>query len=154
MPLIKAAILHEGFALLDVISPCVTFNDHEGSTKSYLHTREFEQTAVYADFVPIRDEITANIDTNITPVTLHDGSQIHLRTVDPDYDPSDRGSVVSYIRQHQDKGQIVTGLLFVDEAVPDMLTLNGTTKTPLVDLSFDVLNPGAAALSDLQKRWR
>ena len=154
VPLIKAAILHRGFALLDVISPCVTFNDHEGSTKSYLHTREFEQTAVYADFVPLRDEITASVDTHVTPVTLHDGSQIHLRTVDPDYDPFDRDSVVAYLREHQTKGQIVTGLLFVDETAPDMLTLSSTTQTPLVDLSFDTLNPGAAALKTLQKQWR
>ena len=154
VPLIKAGIMHRGFALLDVISPCVTFNDHDGSTKSYLHTREFEQTAVYADFVPIRDEITASVDPHVTSVTLHDGSQIHLRTVDPDYDPFDRDSVVSYIHEHQNKGQIVTGLLFVDETAPDMLTLSGTTETPLVDLSFDTLNPGAAALKTLQKQWR
>ena len=69
-------------------------------------------------------------------------------------DPFDRNSVVAYLREHQNKGQIVTGLLFVDETAPDMLTLSSTTQTPLVDLSFDTLNPGAAALKTLQKQWR
>lgn len=154
VPLIKAAIKHRGFAMLDIISPCVTFNDHEGSTKSYLHMREYEQATVYADFVPLREEITATLDEHVTPVTLHDGSQIYLRKVDNKYDATDRGSATAYIREHQKNGEIVTGLLFVDVNEPDMLELSATSDTPLVNLAFDTLNPGAAKLKDLQKRWR
>ena len=93
VPILKAALSHRGFALIDVISPCVTFNDHEGSTKSYLHTRKHLLKVVQADFVPPAQEITAQYEEGTTiTVTLHDGSTVRLRKLAPDYDPSDRAA--------------------------------------------------------------
>tara|TARA_B100000470_G_scaffold213339_1_gene193754 strand:+ start:51 stop:1103 length:1053 start_codon:yes stop_codon:yes gene_type:complete len=153
VPLIKAGIMHRGFALLDVISPCVTFNDHEGSTKSYLHTREASHTAVYADFVPEKEEITATLEKGVTSVMLHDGGRVHLRKVDEDYDPTDRGATTAYIRKHQAKGEIVTGLLYIDDEIPDLHGASDTVDMPLSDLDFETLNPGSKALEEIQEAW-
>ena len=153
VPLIKAGIMHRGFALLDVISPCVTFNDHDGSPKSYLHTREAAHTAVYSDFIPEKEEITVKVEKGVTSVMLHDGGQVHLRYVDEDYDPTDRGKAVAYVRQHQAKGEIVTGLLYIDDKISDLHEANDTADTPLVELDFETLNPGSKALEEIQKAW-
>ena len=95
VPILRAAFAHRGFALVDVISPCVTFNDHKGSTKSYLHTRRFSQQLVQSDFVPPAQEILAQItDAGTTTVKMHDGSSVLFRSVPKDYDPTDRAKVV------------------------------------------------------------
>ena len=153
IPLIKSGIMHKGFALLDVLSPCVTFNDHQGSTKSYSHTREVGRTVVDADFVPEKEEITTKLKEGLTPVMLHDGGQVYLRSVDQAYDSQDRNKAASYIRQHQDQGEIMTGLLYVNENIPDLHETSGTGDTPLVDLDFSTLNPGAKVLNRIQKKW-
>src|SRR5579871_3189529 len=115
IPLLQAAIHHRGFALIDVISPCVTFNDHEGSTKSYLYTRQHEIKATETDFVPPASEILAQIGQNgAVNVTMHDGSMVRFKGVPPNYDPTDRGKVMDYLEEHQGKGEVVTGLLYLD----------------------------------------
>src|SRR6266498_1624987 len=96
VPILKAGIAHRGLALIDVISPCVTFNDHEGSTKSYLHTRKHQVKATEVDFVAPEKEILANIGAGPTNVTMHDGSVLRFRQVPPDYDPRDKQAVLSY----------------------------------------------------------
>jgi 2-oxoglutarate ferredoxin oxidoreductase subunit beta len=117
VPILKAAIAHRGFALVDIISPCVTFNDHSGSTKSYLHTRQHQVKATETDFVPPAAEILAHLNPNgVTSVTMHDGSQVRFRTVPAEYDPTDRRAVLSYLQEQQEKGDVVTGLLFLDES--------------------------------------
>src|SRR5579871_2043186 len=109
VPILKAAVAHRGFALLDVISPCVTFNDHSGSTKSYLQTRKHMIRATEADFVPPAQEILAQISSNgTTSVTLHDGSVVHFTSVPPGYDPRDRRKVSAYLDRHQDSGEVLT----------------------------------------------
>ena len=113
MPIIKAGLAHRGFAFIDVISPCVTFNDHEGSTKSYAHTREHAVEVVHADFVPLRDPIeTDYAEGSVQSVTLHDGSIVKLRKVAEDYDPTNRDAAYAAIRDHQRKGEVMTGLLY------------------------------------------
>ena len=98
MPLIQAALRHKGFALIDVLSPCVTFNDHEGSTKSYQYTREHYDAAVHADFVPFQREISAEYAAgDALPVVLHDGSRILLRKLDASYDPTNRDAATAAI---------------------------------------------------------
>ena len=155
VPLIKAAIKHEGFALIDVLSPCVTFNDHEDSTKSYAYTRQFFHRAVHLDYVPPADEIKAAYDEGeAMPIQLHDGSRIVLRKVSEDYNVQNRGAAIDYIRAHQRKGEIVTGLLYIDEGEPDMHGLNRTNSTPLTELPYERLCPGADALTALQQRFR
>ena len=155
VPLIKAGISYRGFALLDVLSPCVTFNDHEDSTKSYAHTREFDTPAVYADFVMPSESITASYGPGeVTPIRLHDGSRILLRKTGEDYDPTDRAAVFAHLTEHQQKAEIVTGLLYIDQEQRDMHALLGTVETPLTQLPYSELSPGPDALKDLQKRFR
>jgi hypothetical protein len=123
VPILKAALSHRGFALIDVISPCVTFNDHEGSTKSYLHTRKHLLKVVQADFVPPAQEITAQYEEGTTiTVTLHDGSTVRLRKIAPDYDPSDRQRATELLEHHRQRGEIATGLLLSRSAPPTCTT--------------------------------
>src|SRR6516164_10524031 len=116
VPLIKAGVRHRGFALIDVLSPCVTFNDHEDSTKSYAHAREFNHPVIDADFVMPAQEIKAAYDEgDVLPVVLHDGSRVLLRKVDRDFKVGSRADAIEYLSTHQRDGEIVTGLLYVDE---------------------------------------
>jgi 2-oxoglutarate ferredoxin oxidoreductase subunit beta len=155
VPILAAAIAHKGFALVDVISPCVTFNDHEGSTKSYLYTREHDVRAVEADFVMPASEILATIpQRGVTVVPMHDGSMVRFRALPEDYDPTNRRSVVEYLTERTGAGEVVTGLLYVDEDADDAHELNGTTQTPLVNVPFDRLCPGSEALEKLQQSFR
>jgi 2-oxoglutarate ferredoxin oxidoreductase subunit beta len=156
VPIVKAAIRHHGFALVDVISPCVTFNDHEGSTKSYVYTRKHQLPVVAADFVPHKEEITAQIpEGTATDVMLHDGSVVRLHKVAKDYDPTDRRAVTAYLSERQKSGEIPVGLLFVDETNGvEMHDGNKTVDRPLTHVPFEELCPGAAALDKLQARYR
>jgi 2-oxoglutarate/2-oxoacid ferredoxin oxidoreductase subunit beta len=155
VPILKAAVSHRGFALIDVISPCVTFNDHEGSTKSYLYTRQHELKATETDFVPPASEILAQIGQNgAVNVTMHDGSMVRFKGVPPNYDPTDRGKVMDYLEEHHGKGEVVTGLLYLDESVPDLHEMNKTTDIALTKVPYDKLCPGAAALDRLQEDFR
>ena len=117
IPILKAAVRHKGFALVDVISPCVSFNDHETSTKSYRYTRTHYTEIAPVDFVPLRREITADeSDTSVVSVTMHDGSIVRFRKLTSDYDPTNRAAAYAQVRASQARGEIVTGLLYIDEA--------------------------------------
>jgi len=153
VPILKAAIAHRGFALVDVISPCVTFNDHNGSTKSYLYTRKHMQKTTEADFVPPASEILATIgQSGTTTVTMHDGSVVRFTAVPAHYDPTNRQQVLIYLQENRDA--IATGLLYLDESVADMHEMNRTPATPLSQLPQEKLCPGAAALHELQEDFR
>jgi 2-oxoglutarate/2-oxoacid ferredoxin oxidoreductase subunit beta len=153
VPILKAAIAHRGFALVDVISPCVTFNDHNGSTKSYLYTRKHMQKTTEADFVPPASEILATIgQSGTTTVTMHDGSVVRFTAVPKDYDPTNRQQVLNYLQQNHDA--IATGLLYVDESVADLHEMNRTPATSLSRVPQEKLCPGAAALNELQEDFR
>jgi 2-oxoglutarate ferredoxin oxidoreductase subunit beta len=155
VPLIKAAIRHPGCAVLDVISPCVTFNDHEGSTKSYAYTRAHKHIADTTDLVMPSDEITVEYDKGETlKVEMHDGSTIRLKKVDGEYDPSSRSAALAYLEKQRTLGQVVTGLLFIDGDLPEMHQISHTAKQPLKDFKFENLCPGNDALARLQKRMR
>jgi 2-oxoglutarate/2-oxoacid ferredoxin oxidoreductase subunit beta len=155
VPLLKAGLAHKGFALIDVISPCVTFNDHEGSTKSYLHTRQHLLQVVSTDFVPPAREITADYSQGAElAVTMHDGSIVKLHKVAADYDPTDRQAVTAYLQQRQGRGEVPTGLLFLDEKSAEMHEMNATTDIPLSQVPFEKLCPGSAALDRLQEEFR
>jgi 2-oxoglutarate ferredoxin oxidoreductase subunit beta len=155
VPLIKAGLAHKGFALIDVISPCVTFNDHEGSTKSYVYTRQHLMQVISTDFVAPAQEITADYAAGAElSVTMHDGSVVKLHKVAADYDPTDRQAASTYLQQHQARGQVPTGLLYVDEKSPEMHEMNATTDVPLSQLPFEKLCPGSAALDKLQEEFR
>ena len=155
VPILKAGLRHNGFAIVDVISPCVTFNDHEGSTKSYLHTRKHQLPIVDADFVPFAREITTEYAAGtVQSVKMHDGSVVHFRKVAPDYDPTDRAGVYAYLQERQKSGEIPTGLLFVDESGTEMHEGAKTPKTTLSHLPYEQLCPGGPALRKLQEAFR
>lgn len=155
VPILKAGLTHRGFALVDVISPCVTFNDHEGSTKSYRFTRENLAQVVEADFVPPQEEITTSYEEGTTTtVRMHDGSIVRLSKVPADYDPQDRHAVAAYLAESQKRGEIATGLLYLDTSVGDIHDMNKTVKKPLTEVPFEELCPGSAALEKLMSAYR
>jgi 2-oxoglutarate ferredoxin oxidoreductase subunit beta len=155
VPILKAALTHKGFAIVDIISPCVTFNDHESSTKSYVHTRERYREVVSADFVPPAEEITAEYEAGATEgIRMHDGSLVRFHKIEENYDPTDREAVYEYVSELQNEGEVVTGLLFIEESTQDMHDIHGTVDTPLVDLPMDRLVPGGEALSKLMESFR
>jgi 2-oxoglutarate ferredoxin oxidoreductase subunit beta len=146
-PLIKAAIQHQGAAFMDVISPCVAFNNHAGSTKSYDFVREHNESINRLDFMPQRAEITADYAPGtLREVRQHDGSLLRLRKLHEDYDPGDRIAAMDYLHRRHADGEIVTGLLFLDPDAGDLHAALNTVETPLNQLGADELIPGAAAL--------
>ena len=155
VPILKAGLLHQGFAFIDVISPCVTFNDHEGSTKSYAHTRENNVEVVHADFVEPARAITAEYQAgDVSNVMMHDGSWVRLRKVAEDYDPADRDQSYRYIRARQQAGEVVTGLLYISQDSKDMHGHAGTVAEPLTTVPYEALCPGNDELQKLQQRFR
>jgi 2-oxoglutarate ferredoxin oxidoreductase subunit beta len=155
VPLIKAAILHPGAALIDCISPCVAFNNHPGSTKSFDYVREHNEAVNTLDLMPSREEITAEYATGaITEVTQHDGSVLRLRKLSTDYDPHDRIAATTYLQERQAAGEIVTGLLYVDAKAEDLHAGLATVEMPLNALAERDLCPGAAALAALNETLR
>ncbi|MDQ3349769.1 MAG: 2-oxoacid:ferredoxin oxidoreductase subunit beta [Acidobacteriota bacterium] len=155
VPMLKAGLRHKGFAFIDVISPCVTFNDHEGSTKSYGYTREHNVEVVQADFVPPAATITTEYDPGtVRSVLLHDGSWVRLRKLAEDYDATDRDTTYRYIRERQKAGEVVTGLLYLSADSKDLHDQGNTVATPLTQLPYEALCPGNDELQKLQKRFR
>jgi len=155
IPLLKSGIQHRGFALLDVISPCVTFNDHEGSTKSYAHTRFHNYKVVETDFVPLQSEIKAEqTQGSVTAVTMHDGSVVRFRSVNDGYDPTDRAAAYAHVQDAQARGEVATGLIYIDPSGQDMHAFEKTVQEALVNVPHERLCPGSEALAELQKNWR
>jgi 2-oxoglutarate ferredoxin oxidoreductase subunit beta len=155
VPLIKAAIEHRGAAFIDVVSPCVAFNNHAGSTKSYDYVREHNEAVNRLDFITGRDEITADYAPGaMVEVRQHDGSVLRLRKLHPDYDPTDRVKAMDYIQQHQAKGEVVTGLLYVMPESSDLHEHLHTVETPLNRLGERELCPGAVALEKFNAALR
>jgi 2-oxoglutarate ferredoxin oxidoreductase subunit beta len=155
VPLIKAAIEHKGAAFIDVVSPCVAFNNHAGSTKSYDYVREHNEAVNRLDFISGREEITADYAPGtVTTVTQHDGSVLRLRKLDPEYDATDRLKAMDYIQQHHARGEVVTGLLYVDPESSDLHEHLNTVNAPLNRLSERELCPGSVALEKINASLR
>ena len=150
VPLIKGALNHRGSALIDVISPCVAFNNHAGSTKSYDYIRAHNDAVNRLDFMPKHETITAAYAPGeVIEITQHDGSRLRLRKLADGYDPGDRLAAISHITSHQARGEVVTGLLFVDPSADDLHDHLNTVGTPLNRLGEADLCPGAGALEHL-----
>ncbi|MGH8798754.1 MAG: 2-oxoacid:ferredoxin oxidoreductase subunit beta [Casimicrobiaceae bacterium] len=155
VPLIKAAVRHQGAAFLDVISPCVAFNNHVGSTKSYDFVREHNESVNRLDFMPQRTEITADYAPGtVREVRQHDGSVLRLRKLHDDYDPGDRIAAMEYLQRRHADGEIVTGLLYLDPDARDLHAALNTVDTPLSELGAGELIPGAAALEKFNAALR
>jgi 2-oxoglutarate ferredoxin oxidoreductase subunit beta len=155
VPLIKGAIAHHGPAFIDVISPCVAFNNHAGSTKSFDYVREHNEAVNRLDVILGRAPITANYAPGeVREVTQHDGSVLRLRKLHEDYDPTDRIGAANHLAEHNARGEIITGLLFVDPKATDLHDRLGTTNAALNALSQTQLTPGAAALEKINAGLR
>jgi 2-oxoglutarate ferredoxin oxidoreductase subunit beta len=155
VPLIKGAIKHSGFSLVDVISPCVTFNDHEGSTKSYAHTRDHYNHVTDIDYIHPSEEISVSYkEGESMPIKLRGHDTIVLRKLDREYDPTSRADAFKYLRDRFNAGEITTGLLYVNEEREEMHELMGNVDTPLAQLSYDDLHPGSEELRKIQRRYR
>jgi 2-oxoglutarate ferredoxin oxidoreductase subunit beta len=136
VPLIKAAIAHRGTAVLDVISPCVTFNDHDGSTKSYSWVKDHDEQIQDVTFIPFFEEIHVDYEPGTTKeVELHDGSHLVLRKLSEDHDPTDRLGTMRMIEEAREKNQLLTGLLYIDERAQDFSTREQLPALPLRDLA-------------------
>ncbi len=150
VPLLKGAIEHRGAALIDVISPCVAFNNHPGSTKSYDYVREHNEAVNQLDVMSPREEIVAQYPAGTTElVTMHDGSRLLLKKLAPDYDPSSRQSAMEFLLRHTREGEVVTGLLYVEKDSQDLHDRLSTVAKPLNQLSDAELVPDAKALAEL-----
>ncbi len=155
VPLIKAAMKHPGFAFINVISPCVTFNNNVGSTKSYDHVRQHVEATATMDFVPEMQEITTSYGEGSTKqVKMHDGSYISLHKLSEDWDPLDRQSAMNAVLNAKAKNEILTGLLYVDPQTEDLHHLLQTSDKPLNTLTKEELCPGSEALKDINAGLR
>jgi 2-oxoglutarate ferredoxin oxidoreductase subunit beta len=153
--MLKAAIAHHGTVMLDVVSPCVTFNDHEGSTKSYKYVKDHDEALQEMSFVPHFEEIDVEYDPGTTVnVTMHDGSHLRLRKLEEDYDPTDRIQAITRLTEAHDKGEVLTGLFYVNTKAPDFLDLLNMVDQPLATLPESLTRPGRevleAAMEDLR----
>jgi 2-oxoglutarate/2-oxoacid ferredoxin oxidoreductase subunit beta len=155
IPLVKAAMNHPGFAFINVISPCVTFNNNPGSTKSYDYVREHMETTAMMDFVPLAREIKADYaEGSVENLTMHDGSTISLRKLDKDWDPLDRSSAMNAVLNSKLKGEILTGLLYMVPETGDLHEMLQTSDRPLNSLSQSELCPGAEMLAKINESLR
>ncbi len=155
VPLIKAAFEHKGAAFIDCISPCVAFNNHEGSTKSFDYVRAHNAALNTLDFITGRAPITADYEEGKTEVVkMHDGTSIRLRKIDAQHDATDRGAALQAIHRHKEAGEIVTGLLYVEEGAQDMHEGLGTIDGALNKLGEAELCPGSAALERINAALR
>jgi 2-oxoglutarate/2-oxoacid ferredoxin oxidoreductase subunit beta len=155
VPLIKAAIEHRGAAFIDVVSPCVAFNNHPGSTKSYDYVREHNEAVNRIDFIDLAREVVAQSEPGgAIDVPQADGTVLRLRKIASDYNPTDRVEAMNFIAQHQARGEVVTGLLYVDPSPQDLHMHLGTVDVPFNRLSEPELCPGSAALDALNRSLR
>jgi len=155
VPLIKGALAHGGAAFIDVISPCVTFNNHGGSTKSYDYVREHNEAVTRIDFISPGQEIRASYAPGeLIEVANHDGSLLRLRKLDARHDPTDRHAALDHMQRKAAHGELLTGLLYVDALATDLHVALNTVAAPLNTLGPDTLCPGSAALARINASLR
>jgi 2-oxoglutarate ferredoxin oxidoreductase subunit beta len=153
--LLKAAIAHKGLAVIDVVSPCVTFNDHDGSTKSYTYVKDHEEVLHELDFVPFFQDIAVEIpDGEVRDVELHDGSHLRIRKVDRDFDPTNRMSALAALEEAETKGEVLTGVLYVNTSKPTLLELLNLVDEPLATLPQSRIRPPVSALNEVMEELR
>jgi 2-oxoglutarate/2-oxoacid ferredoxin oxidoreductase subunit beta len=150
--MLKAAIAHNGTVLLDVISPCVTFNDHEGSTKSYKYMLDHEEPLQEINFIPVFENISVEYDPGTTiEVEMHDGSKLRLRKLEEDYDPTNRIRAITRLNEAKEKGEMLTGVLYVNTKAPNFLDMLNITEEPLATLPASAVRPGPEVLQQVME---
>jgi len=153
--MMKAAIAHNGTALLDVISPCVTFNDHAGSTKSYKFMQEHDEPITEVGFVPYFQDIAVDYDPGTSyDVTMHDGSHLQLRKLHEDYNPTDRIGAVTQLMQSHAKGEVLTGVFYVETDKPSFTEMLNLVDEPLGQLAQDRIRPKKEVLDEVMNRLK
>jgi len=153
--MLKAAIAHRGTVMLDVISPCVTFNDHDGSTKSYKYMKDHEEPLQDINFVPHFEEIDVEYDPGTTiEVTMHDGSRLRLRKLEESYDPTHRIDAIHRLLEAHEKHEVLTGVFYVDPKAPSFLDLLNMTDEPLATLPESVTRPSREVLEQCMEELR
>src|SRR6201997_214532 len=155
LTMLKAAIAHRGTAMLDVISPCVTFNDHEGSTKSYKYVQDHEEPISEAGFVPHFEDIAVDYDPGTTfDVKMHDGSRLRLRKLHEDYDPTNRINAVKNLMEAHEKGEVLTGVFYVDTQKPNFTQLLNLVDEPLATLPQERTRPSKQVLQEIMTKLK
>src|SRR6201996_2033305 len=145
--MLKAAIAHKGTVMLDVVSPCVTFNDHEGSTKSYKYVKEHEEMLQEVSFVPHFEDINVEYDAGTTvQVTMHDGSRLNLRKLEENFDPKDKIGAITRLGEAHAKGEVLTGIFYVNPEAPSFIDMLNVVDQPLATLPDSVTRPGKEVL--------
>ncbi len=147
LTMLKAALAHKGTVLLDVISPCVTFNDHEGSTKSYKFMKDHDEPITDVNFIPSFEDIDADYGPGeALDVTMHDGSRLHLRKLEEDYDPTSKSIALKRLTEAREKDEILTGIFYVDPEAANFIEILNMTDAPLATLPESVVRPGREVL--------
>jgi len=153
--MLKAAIAHNGTVMLDVISPCVTFNDHEGSTKSYKYMKDHEEPLQNINFVPHFEDIDIEYDAGATvEVMMHDGSRLRLHKLEADYNPTSRIAAVQRLMEAHEKQEVLTGVLYVNPQAPTFIDLLNITEQPLATLAESVTRPSREVLEQCMEELR
>jgi 2-oxoglutarate ferredoxin oxidoreductase subunit beta len=153
--MMKAAIAHKGTVMLDVVSPCVTFNDHEGSTKSYKYMKDHEEPLQEVSFVPAFEDIAIDYDPGTTiDVTMHDGSHLRLRKLEEEYDPTNRIRAITRLNEAHEKGEVLTGVFYVNSKTPTFVDLLNMTDEPLATLPESEVRPGREVLEQVMEELR
>jgi 2-oxoglutarate ferredoxin oxidoreductase subunit beta len=153
--MMKAAISHNGTSMLDVVSPCVTFNDHEGSTKSYKYMKDHDEPLQEVSFVPSFEDIAVDYDPGTTlDVTMHDGSHLRLRKLEENYDPTNRIQAITRLNESHEKGEVLTGVFYVNSKAPTFIDLLNMTDQPLATLPESVVRPGREVLDQVMEELR
>src|SRR6187399_717520 len=155
LALLKAALSHRGTVMLDVISPCVTFNDHEGSTKSYSYVKDHDDPLEEVSFVPFFEDISVDYEPGSSQeVTMHDGSKLYLRKLEEGYDPTDKIAALRRLHETARRGEFATGLVYIEPDRDDFLTQLNVVDEPLASLPLDRVRPSRAALEEIMESLR
>ncbi|HEX4567519.1 MAG TPA: 2-oxoacid:ferredoxin oxidoreductase subunit beta [Vicinamibacterales bacterium] len=155
LAILKASLAHRGTAMIDVISPCVTFNDHEGSTKSYAYAKDHDEPSGEVNFVPFFEDISVDYDPGTTTaVTMHDGSRLFLKKVAEDYNPTDKLAAIRLLHETSARGEFATGILYIEPDKDDFLTQLNIVDEPLAFLPVEKLRPGREVLDAVMEEHR
>jgi 2-oxoglutarate ferredoxin oxidoreductase subunit beta len=153
--MLKAALAHRGTVMIDVVSPCVTFNDHEGSTKSYKFMKDHEEPLHEINFVPRFAEIDVDYDPgSVVNVTMHDGSSLRLHKIEEDYDPTNKIGAIKRIMESQEAEEVLTGVLYVNTQAPNFLEMLDMTDAPLATLPERLIRPSREVLEECMEALR
>src|SRR5215831_6016773 len=153
--MLKAAIAHNGTVMLDVVSPCVTFNDHEGSTKSYKYMKDHDEPLQEINFIPHFEDMHVDYDPGTTlEVSMHDGSRLRLRKIEEDYDPTDKIHAITRLTEAKKDGEMLTGVLYVNTQAPTFLDMLNITEEPLATLPASAVRPGREVLEQVMEELR